>query len=141
MRFLLVLLLSLNLSGCISMPTNPRSEVDNWFSEYNEILIIDEASTSQKVKFIRLMERNYKNLTYIVNQERVAENKANVWVTIEVYDYSDIDEINDDTLKQMKEIRQKRRYSLVLRMKKDEKGKWKVEDLTQNEKLKMQGMY
>lgn len=118
----------------------------------------------EKKSYTDLWKKHYQNLTYEVKDEKIDGDDAIVTVEIEVTDYSKIiananqrltdnpeefqDEIgnylpskfNDYKLEAMKGTSDKVKYTLELNVKKIEK-KWVLQDLSEDEYLKLSGMY
>lgn len=128
---------------------------------------VDEMSNlteEEKTNYTDLWKKHYQNLTYEVKDEKVDGDDAVVTVEIEVTDYSRViananqhlvdspfefeDEtgiysptkFNDYKLEAMKSTTDKVKYTLELKVKKIDK-KWVLQDLTEEEYLKLSGMY
>ena len=118
----------------------------------------------EKEAYIRLWERHYQGLTYEVKNEEVDGDDAIVTTEIEVYDYSNVisatseylvnnpeffqDEYgnhsftkyNDYRLEQLNQVNDKVKYTIDFRVKKINK-KWILQELSEEENLKLSGMY
>ena len=118
----------------------------------------------EKKNYTDLWKKHYQNLTYEVKDEKVDGDNAIVTVEIEVTDYSKIIEnanqmltsnptefqdetgtysptrFNDYKLEAMKGSSDKVKYTLELNVQKIDK-KWVLQDLTEDEYLKLSGMY
>ena len=93
----LFLVLILLLSGC-AMSNSPTSKVEDLFMKYQKVdediaLGIDNVidyqnlTESHKERYRKLLEDQYKNLSYEIKDELVDGDTATVLVEIEVIDY------------------------------------------------------
>lgn len=167
-RFLLlVFLLSLSLFGC-SLSNTPTSKVEELLMKYQKldsdikadietVLSDDTLTLEQKNRYRALLEKQYKNMQYEVKEEMIDGDKAVVTVSIEVTDfkkvikevegeYVDMDnysikEYNDTKLQRLEKAMNKVTYTLDIDVIKDENGNWYVDNLTNLDKKKIQGMY
>mgnify|MGYP005775593385 CR=1 FL=1 len=167
-RFLLlVFLLSLSLFGC-SLSNTPTSKVEELLMKYQKldsdikadietVLSDDTLTLEQKNRYRALLEKQYKNMQYEVKEEMIDGDKAVVTVSIEVTDfkkvikevegeYVDMDnysikEYNDTKLQRLEKTMDKVTYTLDIDVIKDENGNWYVDNLTNLDKKKIQGMY
>lgn len=167
-RFLLlVFLLSLSLFGC-SLSNTPTSKVEELLMKYQKldsdikadietVLSDDTLTLEQKNRYRALLEKQYKNMQYEVKEEMIDGDKAVVTVSIEVTDfkkvikevdgeYVDMDnysikEYNDTKLQRLEKAMDKVTYTLDIDVIKDENGNWYVDNLTNLDKKKIQGMY
>lgn len=166
-RFLLlVFLLSLSLFGC-SLSNTPTSKVEELLMKYQKldsdikadietVLSDDTLTLEQKNRYRALLEKQYKNMQYEVKEEMIDGDKAVVTVSIEVTDfkkvikevdgeYVDMDnysikEYNDTKLQRLEKAMDKVTYTLDIDVIKDENGNWYVDNLTNLDKKKIQGM-
>ena len=88
------------LVGCGNMMNTPTKKVEEFLSKYQtmdeKVLsqlyeVIDSAGTmskDQKEKYRELMKKQYKNLSYKIDDETEDGDHATVEVEIEVYDYA-----------------------------------------------------
>lgn len=167
-RFLLlVFLLSLSLFGC-SLSNTPTSKVEELLMKYQKldsdikadietVLSDDTLTLEQKNRYRALLEKQYKNMQYEVKEEMIDGDKAVVTVSIEVTDfkkvikevegeYVDMDnysikEYNDTKLQRLEKAMDKVTYTLDIDVIKNENGNWYVDNLTNLDKKKIQGMY
>ena len=118
----------------------------------------------EKEAYIELWKKHYQGLTYEIKDERVDGDDAIVTAEIEVTDYSNVmsytssyladnpeefqDEIgnylfekyNDYRLDELKKVTDKVKYTIDFKLKKINK-KWVLQELTDEENLKISGMY
>ena len=166
MKKLLPLLILFFTFGC-SLSNTPSSKVEELLSKYqmldNEIsleidMVIDKENLNedQKGKYRELIEKQYKNLSYEIKDEKIDGDKATITVQIKVYDYKkvinelnseydDVDytleEYNDEKIKSLENAQDMVVYTLELDVNKDDDGNWKMVSLSNIDKKKLQGMY
>ena len=164
---LLLLIISITLIGC-NLNNTPTSKVEELMAKYqnldteieNEIeeVLSDEYLTlEQKNEFKELLRNQYKNMTYEVKDEEIDGDNATVSIEIEVIDYKGaititedkyidkdnytIEEYNKDKLEELKQAKEKITYTLDIELTKNNDGDWIVNNLSNIEKKKIQGMY
>ena len=161
--FLLFMMLSL-LVGC-SMANSPTSRVEDLFGKYqrldndidmgiDNVLSEQNLTTEHQDRYRKLLESQYKNLSYEIKDELIDGDSATVLVEIEVVDYKK--EINDlvydvsiytkeqydeEKLTRLEKAKDKVKYTLEIGLTKDDDGNWKVNALTNEQIKKIQGMY
>lgn len=153
------------LIGC-SLSNTPTSQVENLFSKYqmlddditleiNDLLETETLTNEQKERYKKLIEDQYKNLTYEIKDETIDGDKAVVKVQIEVLDYRkaiselntsentnyDILEYNNKKIEKLESVKEKVAYTLEIDVIKDKNGNWKLSDLSNEDIKKIQGMY
>lgn len=161
--FLLVVITFL-VVGC-SMANNPTSVVDNLFSKYQKVdedismgieSVLDEQNltTAHRDRYRKLLEKQYKNLSYEVKEETIDGDNAVVTVEIEVIDYhkavGDLtfdssvytkENFDEEKLNRLEAMSDKVTYTLDLTLTKDTDGNWRLNALTNEQIKKIQGMY
>lgn len=152
------------LVGC-TMGNSPTSRVEDLFTKYQKLdedisMGIDNVVNQQdltkdhKGRYRKLLERQYKNLSYEIKDELIDGDNATVLVEIEVVDYkkaiSDLtfdsdnytkESYDEEKLGRLEKTQDKVKYTLEVKVKKDNDGNWKVEALTPEQIKKIQGMY
>ena len=152
------------LVGC-TMGNSPTSRVEDLFTKYQKLdedisMGIDNVVNQQdltkdhKERYRKLLERQYKNLSYEIKDELIDGDNATVLVEIEVVDYkkaiSDLtfdsdnytkESYDEEKLGRLEKTQDKVKYTLEVRVRKDNDGNWKVEALTLEQIKKIQGMY
>lgn len=151
------------LVGC-SLTNTPTSKVEDLFSKYQrlddditieieELLNTETLTNEQKEKYRKVIEDQYKNLTYEIKDEKIDGDIAVVTVQIEVLDYRkaiselntsgnfDVLEYNNKKLEVLEKVKDKVTYTLEIEVTKDKDGNWKLSDLSSNDIKKIQGMY
>lgn len=151
--------------GC-SLSNTPTSKVEELFSKYqtlddeindeiDELLETETLTNEQKDRYRKIIEKQYKNLTYEIKNEKIDGDSAIVTVQIEVSDYRksiselntdsntsfDVLEYNNQKLDKLENVKEKVVYTLDLTVLKDKNGNWKLATLSQNDIKKIQGMY
>lgn len=118
----------------------------------------------QTLTYKEIMKKQYQDLSYTIKEETIDGDNATVVVEIEVYDYNDaltnaenyyiqnpnefknelgeLDEskYSDYKLKQIKEAKDKVKYTLNLTLSKSDK-KWILNDITETDRQKIHGLY
>ena len=153
------------LVGC-SLSNTPTSKAEELFSKYQRLDndITDEIDTllstetltnDQKDRYRKLIENQYRNLTYEIKDEKLDGDIAVVTAQIEVLDYRkaiselntevgndyDILEYNNKKLDKLEGVKDKVAYTLEINVVKDDDGNWKLSNLSSNDIKKIQGMY
>lgn len=153
------------LIGC-SLSNTPTSKVEDLFSKYqrldnditNEIdsLLETEILTNdQSERYRKIIEDQYKNLTYEIRDEAIDGDTAVVTAQIEVLDYRkaiselntsegtniDVLEYNNKKLDKLEKVKEKVAYTLEINLTKDNDGNWKITNLSNEDIKKIQGMY
>ncbi len=152
------------LIGC-SLGNTPTSKVEDLFSKYqmldndikgeiDELLETETLTNDQKERYRKLIEDQYKNLSYEIKDERIDGDTAVVTAQIEVLDYrkaisefntstetSDILEYNNQKLTKLENVKEKVAYTLEINVVKDNNGNWILSDLKDEDIKKIQGMY
>ena len=147
------------------MGNSPTSRVEDLFTKYQKLdedisMGIDNVVNQQdltkdhKERYRKLLERQYKNLSYEIKDELIDGDNATVLVEIEVVDYkkaiSDLtfdsdnytkESYDEEKLGRLEKTQDKVKYTLEVKVRKDDDGNWKVEALTPEQIKKIQGMY
>lgn len=155
------------LVGC-TLSNNPTSQVEDLLSKYQtldsdiengieKILNEENLSKEQQDKYKKIIEKQYKNLSYEIKNERIDKNDAIITVEIEVFDYKKIaneisnkylnkddytlKEYNDEKISKLEKEKEKVIYTIDFKLKKDKDDNWKLESLDNETIKKIQGMY
>lgn len=147
------------------MSNTPTSKVEELFLKYQkldddvstnieEVLNEQNLSETQKERYRKVLEDQYKNISYQIKEEIIDGNTSTVVVEIEVTDLKKA--INDlifdsniytketydeEKLNRLEKAKDKVKYTLELTLTKDTNDKWKLNALTNEEISKIQGMY
>lgn len=155
------------LVGC-SLSNSPTSKVEDLLSKYQRLdsdiqsgidsVIEDENLTEkQKDRYRKLIETQYKKLTYQIKDEKIDVDTATITTEIEVLDYKKainettdyyrdkedytVEEYNNTKLDNLEKIKDKVTYTIDFEVKKDTSGNWKLSSLDNETIKKIQGMY
>lgn len=147
------------------MANTPTSKVEALFTKYQTLdsdidsgidSVLDEQNLTDahKERYRKLLETQYKNLTYQIKEELVDGNDATVLVEIEVIDYKKVtndlifdstiytkESYDEEKLTRLENAKDKVKYTLELTLTKDEDENWKLNALTNEDIKKIQGMY
>ncbi len=161
---LLLLIIPFLLLAC-TITNTPTSKVEELFMKYQRIdsdikLGIDNVLEEQnltdahKARYRKLLETQYRNLSYNVKDEIIDGDNATVIVEIEVIDYknsiSDLtfdstiytkESFDETKLDRLENAKDKVTYTIELPLTKDEDGNWHLSALTNEQIKKIQGMY
>ncbi len=163
-KIFLLITIVLLIAGC-SIYNTPTSKVEDLLMKYqkldNDISIdidnvIDEQNLTEehKDRYRKLLENQYKNLSYEIKDELIDGDEATVLVEIEVIDYkraigdltfdSSIytkESYDEEKLNRLEKAKDKVKYTLEIKLTKDDDGNWKLDALTNEQIKKIQGMY
>ena len=155
------------LFGC-NLGNTPTSKVEDLLMKYqkldeditndiNEVLEEENLTNEQKERYKKLLESQYKNLSYKIINEEIDGDNAVVTIELEVMDYKKaiektekefdekedytIEEYNNKKLDNLENIDEKVMYTIELTLDKDEDSNWQLNALTNIDKKKLQGMY
>lgn len=164
-KLLLVVLPILFLVVGCTMANTPTSKVEDLFTKYQKLdadidtnisSVLEEQNISdaQKERYRKILEDQYKNLTYQIKEEVIDGDTATVTTEIEVLDFkraindlvfdSNIytkETYDEEKLNRLEQAKDKVKYTLDLRLTKDDDGNWRLNALTNEELKKIQGMY
>ena len=129
------------------------------------VLDMDNLNDTNKEAYQDVMKRQYQDLDYEIKDEKIDGDEATVEVEIEVYNYQSVSNDADKYLEEHKEefygtdkkvdmdkymeykvgklndAKDKVTYTIYFTLSKDEEGKWKLNDLSEKERLKLHGLY
>ena len=152
------------LIGC-SMSNTPTAKVEELLTKYqrldNDIKtaignVLDEQNfnDNHKERYRKLLEKQYKNMTYEIKEERIDGKTATVITEIEVLDYknaiSDLtfdstiytkESYDEEKLNRLENADSKVTYTMELTLTKDEDDVWHLNALTNEQIKKIQGMF
>ena len=150
-------------SGC-DIANTPTSKVEDYLGRYQRLdnnvsLSYTQLSGSNDVnkddrdKYQKLVEKQFRNLSYEVKEEVIDGNVAYVTVQVkvcnysdvldkyDVIDYDDIDEYHDEVIKGLEKQKEKIVYTIIFELELNKKNKWKVSELSLEDKDKLLGIY
>lgn len=130
--------------------------------------VVEEAGNMKdehKEKYKELMKKQYQNLSYKIKDETIDGDKATVEAEIEVYDYKkstdesdryltehndeflgedknvDNDKFMEFKLNALDKVKDKVTYTINFTLTKDSDGNWKLDDISDSDRLKLHGLY
>ena len=166
-KILSLFIFLLLLVGC-SLSNSPTSKVEDLLTKYQmldkdikdgiEEVVNEETLTSnQKERYRKIIEKQYKNLTYQVKEEKIDGDTSTITTEIEVIDYKKaineavskyqgktdytIEEYNNTKLDVLEKAKEKVKYTIEFEVKKDNNDNWKLSSLSNETIKKIQGMY
>lgn len=163
-RIVLLTMILFLLIGC-NMGNTPTATVENLFNKYqrldddietgiNNVLDEQNMTSENRTRYYKLLEKQYRSLSYEIKDEKIDGNIATVIVEIEVIDYkktiNDLtfdssiytkDSFDNEKLNRLENANDKVTYTLELSLTKDRDDMWKLDALTNEEIKKIQGMY
>lgn len=155
------------LVGC-SLSNSPTSRVEDLLNKYqtldsdissgiNDVLKEENLNDSQKDRYRKVIEKQYKGLTYQIKDERIDGKNAIISTEIEVMDYKKVinetnsyyqsindytvEDYNNTKLDKLEKAKDKVKYTIDFEVKKDKNGNWKLSSLSNEAIKKIQGMY
>ena len=166
-KILSIFIFLLLLVGC-SLSNSPTSKVEELLSKYqtldsdiqsgiDDVLESESLTNTQKSRYRSLIEKQYKNLSYQIKDEKIDGNTAVITTEIEVMDYKKainettnyyvgndnytVEEYNETKLSNLEKVKDKVIYTIEFEVKKDDDGNWKLSSLNNDTIKKIQGMY
>lgn len=166
-KIILVSIFLLLLVGC-SLSNSPTSKVEDLLSKYqmldkdieegiNNVVEEETLTPSQGARYKDLIEKQYKNLSYEIKDERYDGNSATITVEIEVLDYKKainevsssylqrddytVEEYNSAKLDALEKVKDKVLYTIDFEVNKDANGNWRLASLSNETIKKILGMY
>lgn len=166
-KILGVFIFLLLLVGC-SLSNSPTSKVEDLLSKYQSLdsdikngidNVLEEETliNNQKERYRKLIEKQYKNLSYQIKDEKIDGDTAIITTEIEVLDYKKatnetstyyldkkdytVEEYNDTKLNNLEKVKDKVTYTIDFEVKKDKDGNWQLSSLNNETIKKIQGMY
>ena len=157
--------IALLLVAC-NMANTPTSKVEALFTKYQKldndiktgidnILENEDLSDSRKDRYRKILENQYKNLTYQIKDESIDGDIATVVAEIEVTDlkntishliydtsiYQTKEEYDEEKLNRLEKAKDKVKYTIEFSLTKEENGEWTLNNLSDSDLQKIQGMY
>ena len=136
------------LVGC-SLSNSPTSKVEELLNKYqtldsdiksgiDDVLKEENLNDSQKERYRKVIEKQYRNLAYEVKDERIDGDTATITVEIEVIDYKKqvndtnnyyqgktdytVEDYNNTKLDKLEKAKDKVKYTIDFEVKKDSNG-------------------
>ena len=147
------------------MANTPTSIVEDLFNKYQrldadiasgiEVVLNEQNLTPEhRDRYRKLLENQYKNLSYEIKDETIDGNNATIIAVVEVVDYKQTindltfdstmytkESFDEEKLNRLESANNKVTYTIDLSLTKNEDGKWKLNALTNEQIKKIQGMY
>lgn len=147
------------------MSNTPTSKVDELFNKYQmldsdislgieNVLEEQNLTETHKQRYRKLLEKQYKNISYEIKEELIDGDSASVMTEIEVIDYKKAvgdlsfdssiytkESYDEEKLNRLENAKDKVKYTLEIKLTKDSDGNWKVDALSNEQTKKIQGMY
>lgn len=165
MKKVFSLLVLLFLFGC-ALNNSPTSKVEELLNKYqmldadikseiDSITDKENLTETQKDRYKKIIESQYKNLSYEIKDEKIDGDIATITVQIKVTDYKKVikevdeefkdkeytlEEYNNAKLDKLEKAKDTVVYTLELNVNKTG-DEWKVDSLSNIDKKKLQGMY
>ena len=161
-NILTIILLSIILFGC-SIANSPTSKTEELLSNYQRLdeniiisytdlitdITIDE---DLKNNYNDLIKDQYQNLSYEIKEEVVDGNTAVVTTSIDVLDYKKVinkynkndyplNKYHELIIEDLKKAKTKVTYTIEFTLTKDNKNNWKMDNLSNEQKQKLLGIY
>lgn len=167
-KIIISIFLIMFLFGCDSLSNTPMSKVEDLMSKYqgldsdidkniDEVLKNYELTSEQETRYRKVLEKQYQNLAYEIKDDEIDGSVATVKVEIEVLDYRKVvdsveeqystsaiygtSEYIDYKLDALENAKDKVTYTINFTCTKDDEGNWKLDNLTNLDIEKIQGMY
>ena len=145
MKNLILIIFVFLVIGC-GISNNPTSQVEDLLSKYQKLdsdTPIDYYDVGIDINdYEELVRRQYSNLSYDVKDEVIDGDNASVKVEIEVMDYKSVLDVGGDELvDNLRNVHDKVTYTIDFVVNKDSNGNWVVDELSDEVKKKLLGIY
>ena len=145
MKYLILIIFIFLVIGC-GISNNPTSQVEDLLSKYQRLdsdIPIDYYDFGIDINdYEELVKRQYSNLSYDVKDEVIDGDTASVKVEIEVMDYKSVLDVGgDDLVDNLRNVHDKVTYTIDFIVNKDSNGNWVVDELSDEVKKKLLGIY
>ena len=145
MKNLILIIFVFLVIGC-GISNNPTSQVEDLLSKYQKLdsdIPIDYYDFGIDINdYEELVKRQYSNLSYDVKDEVIDGDTASVKVEIEVMDYKSVLDVgSDDLVDNLRNVHDKVTYTIDFIVNKDSNGNWVVDELSDEVKKKLLGIY
>lgn len=149
------------IMGC-QLNNTPTSKVEELLGNYqmlDESIIVSyvQLSNDEKIdskyqeRYRKVIEKQYRNMTYEIKDEKIDGNKAIVTTQIEVLNYKDVLQKNlsnlsndsayhENILNQLEKVKDKVTYTIDFQVVKNDKGEWNLDPLDDIQKEKLLGI-
>ncbi len=151
-KIIYIFIVIILLTAC-NLNNTPTSKVEELLSKYQSLNKQLEINTNEFSNIItieninnedidELIEKQNKNMTYEIKNEEIDGDNATVTTEIEVYNYKDVinNNNNKDIIKELNKTKERITYTIDFTLTKNEKEKWKLDELTEEQKYKLLGI-
>lgn len=150
------------LTGC-QLDNTPTSQVEAFLTKYqmlDEDISVDYVSLSNEVvsdvelqrKYQKLIQKQYKSLSYEVKEEEIDGEEAEVTVEIEVFNYGDVIQkynaanyeettYHQKVVQDLERVKEKVTYTIDFEVVQNQNGEWGVTPIDSEESQKLLGIY
>ena len=150
------------LVGC-TLGNTPTSRVEDMLTNYQMVTdnidisytyLTDDNNLNQDIRddYEEAIRKQYKNLSYEVKEEVIDGDKAIVTIEVEVMNYKnaidkydkssyEINKYHELVLEQIKNSKEMVTYTLDISLTKDNNDTWKLDNLTEENRDKLLGIY
>ena len=158
----LIIISIISFIGC-SIANTPTSKVEEYLGKYQKLdsginisyynLSLEQnLKDDQKKLYQKLIEKQYKNLSYEIKEEIIDGENATVNTQIKVYDYKEIidkynkedydniSQYHDILLKALDKQKDKITYTIDFKLSKNNKDEWNLTNLSERDKQKLLGI-
>lgn len=162
-KLLIFIIVIMLFSGC-DIANTPTSKVEDYLGRYQrldnnvslsytQLLGSNDVNKDDRDRYQKLVEKQFRNLSYEVKEEVIDGNVAYVTVQVkvcnysdvldkyDVIDYDDIDEYHDEVIKGLEKQKEKIVYTITFELELNKKDEWKVSELSLEDKDKLLGIY
>lgn len=160
-KILYIFTLLIFITGC-NLGNTPTAKIEDLLTKYQSLNktieisyedLIDRNSLSQKhiTEYENIIKKQYENLSYEIKEEKIDGDTAVVTTEIEVLDYKDIlskyninmnsNEYHNKLISELKKANKKIIYTVDFNLTKNDKDKWEIDELTNEQKNKLLGIF
>ena len=152
----LTFIVILIITGC-ELNNNPTSKVEELLGkyqgldkeinyDYNSLSNNNAMTKEQTKKYKELIKKQYRNMNYEIKEETIDGDSATITTEVEVLDYKKVLEekknsSHEEIINELNRTKNKTTYTIDFTVTKDEKGKWHIDPLTEEQRLKLLGAY
>lgn len=160
-KIFIIIVIVLLFSGC-DIANTPTSKVEDFLSRYqrldgdfsssyNQISGGDNINDENRNAYKKLVEKQYKSLSYEIKEEEIDGNSATVTAQIKVFDYKeiinkynkgnyDINEYHKTIIKDLEKQKDKIVYTIEFKLNKTDNDKWGLTALQIDDQKKLLGI-
>lgn len=162
MKKIFLILIIIILTGC-NLGNTPTSKVENLLTNYqmldkNILVSYTDLTTDTIVdqntinRYEKAIKTQYRNLSYEIKDEQIDGNQATVTLQIEVANYKkainkydknkyELIEYHNLILKEIENTKEMITYTLEITLTKQDNNQWTINNITEENKNKLLGIY